>query len=163
MSFLDRVFANFDEQEALEDYARAEREMHDANTGLKAAVEKAEKARHDFIVIEETVDAWERWSGRKIRATAEAEHQANGGGTGGRAAIRELLRQHSPDKEWTIPTVADAMGLAKEHHHAIQVHLGRMARDGELQRPRKGVYRLPSADHGSAGEGENQGLRRATG
>lgn len=162
--FLDKVFAGFDEREALEARKRCLERMEKAQTAVEFAMQQADHSQRELSAINETILAWERWSGQRltpVTPVTEADHGTNGsGGTGGRAAIRKLFAEHFPDTEWTTPTVAEAMGLGKEHHHAIQVHLSRMARDGELLRPRKGVYTLPP--EGRTPEGEEGGGGPAT-
>lgn len=65
----------------------------------------------------------------------------------GREAIRALMAEMPEIEEWTIPFVLSelaARGWADpDDDHAVQVSLSRMARSGELLRPRKGVYTLP--------------------
>lgn len=164
MSFLDKVFASFDEREAVQERDRALERMQKAEAEVNLAMSQLEDAQREFVTINETITAWERWSGQSLTPEeAEVSHTGNGGeGTGGRAAIRTLLAAHSRHREWTTPSVAEAMGLGKEHHHAIQVHLSRMARDGELLRPRKGVYRLLPEGRSPEGEGTRDGFTSAT-
>jgi predicted nuclease with TOPRIM domain len=77
----------------------------------------------------------------------------------GKDSIRALLRQFPRETEWTAPRVLEELvkrGWAeRDDTHAVQVNLSRMAREGELHRPSRGVYRLPPD------EAERQGATTA--
>lgn len=147
-SFLDKLFRDFDE-------AAARREL--------------ELAKGQVQAIQDTLAAYEQWNqgqgidivatdeqGNRTVAQAKAKARANGT-AGGRPVIRNLMRQRGPGVEWTTPSIRDALGLSPDADHGIQVALSRMKRDGELERPRMGVYRLPlkapEADEGEEIEG----------
>lgn len=147
--FLDKVFSSFNAQLAVKERERAAELLDQRKRELTHAGERYNEAVQSYTAITEMINAWERWSGQSVSPEPENGQRE---GTGGRAAIRKLLSEHPPDREWTIPEVAEALGLSKQQHHAIQVHLSRMARDNELVRPRKGVYRLPPTELGSGEE-----------
>lgn len=68
----------------------------------------------------------------------------------GREAVRALMKERPDVAEWTIGTVLSELvsrGWADpDDSHAVGVSLSRMARAGELERLRKGIYRLPRSD-----------------
>jgi hypothetical protein len=73
----------------------------------------------------------------------------------GREAVRAIINE-DPTRQWRPPDVLDALierGWADEDDlHSVQVSLSRMFRNEELERPRRGVYRLPRvAAHGVGG------------
>lgn len=65
----------------------------------------------------------------------------------GRDSVRALMRNFPRETEWTAPRVLEELvkrdWADRDDTHAVQVNLSRMAREGELDRPARGVYRLP--------------------
>lgn len=133
-SFLDKLFKDFDE---------------------KAARQELEMARRQAQSIQDLLVAWERWNeqsgevdavGRSSNGstvTVQAKPANGRRGRAGRAVILEMMRQQGPDTEWTARAVREGLGLGEDADHGIQIALSRLKRSNDLERPRKGVYRLP--------------------
>lgn len=142
-SFLDKLFKDFDE---------------------KAARQELEMARRQAQSIQDLLAAWERWheqvggpdqvkQGSNGATSAKQAKTSNGRrGRAGRAVILEMMRQHDSDAEWTTQTVREGLGLGDDADHGIQLALSRLKRSDELERPRKGVYRLPRDRPNDEGE-----------
>ena len=146
-SFLDTLFADFDE---------------------KAARRELDQARRQVQSIQELLTAWERWSesdpanGAVQKGTPKAppsSSKSNNGGRGraSRVVIMQLIRRHGAQAEWTTKDVREGLGLGEEADHGIQISLSRLFRANELERPRKGVYKLPQNRANGEGE-ESEGL-----
>lgn len=66
---------------------------------------------------------------------------------GKRAAVRELLRQ-DPDREWSYTDLRDALITRRwlpqsdSAQHTLRVTLSHLRKRGEIESPRRGVYRL---------------------
>lgn len=152
-TYLDQLFADFDESAAHADLSEARNRLEQADATIAAATKERDDARGDIQALEGMIAAYRRHTGAPVAQQGrliENGAASNGGAPKrGRAAIRELVTE-SPDQDWTTRRVAEALGLGKDAEHGIQVALSRMFRDGELARPRTGVYRLPSVT--SAGE-----------
>ena len=93
-------------------------------------------------------------------ATRPTATQSNGTSRTSRRAISDLIYGGDDEAEWTIGSVADALGLGEDTHHAIGVpSLAALAVNCERPslRRRKGVYtKLPPATV-TAGAGEERG------
>jgi hypothetical protein len=143
-SFLDNVFATFDE---------------------KTARRELEAARRQVQSIQELLAAYERWAEGRGKAAlngsdAGAPTQPGSGGRGraSRVLIMQLLQQGGEEMEWTTKDVRNGLGLGEDSDHGIQIALSRLFRSNELERPRKGVYRLPrDRSHGPGEETEGMG------
>jgi hypothetical protein len=146
-SFLDKVFADFDE---------------------KSARDELEHARREVQAMQDTLSAYERWRDRQRGEhgvqTTSADTNGSKTRSGGRAVIRQLIREAGYNVKWTTPKVREALGLDREADHSIQVSLSRLMRSGELVRPELGVYILPPPDEDSGEEGvEPSGTPSASG
>jgi len=150
--YLDKLFADFDESAARAELTEAQHRLEKADETMAAAAKERDDARGDVQALDGMIAAYRRHMGVPTAQGRLIENgETNGTPKRGRAAIRELLAG-SPDREWTTPLVAQELGLGKDATHGIQVALSRMFRNNELERPRMGVYKLPS---GSA-PGEEQ-------
>lgn len=167
MSYLDSFYSNFDvaaamaEKRAAEDKfaeARAEKEAADAKMRDAAArASMAETAITGYVTWQETQNdegKGANGAGTDISAVAIANEGgpavitgAPGGSNSptGRASVHALIDSGPDDATWTIPSLAEALDVGQEFHHAIGVSLQRLTRDGKIARVRKGVYtKLPS-------------------
>jgi hypothetical protein len=152
-SFLDTLFASFDEKTA-----RAE----------------LENALRQVQSMKDTLAAYEQWregtagsrshGGEASRTTthsasgSDSTSSSTGRGRASRVLIMELIRREGPGVDWTTKAVREGLGLEENSDHGIQIALSRLYRSDELERPRKGVYRLPRNRASEDGEGEGMGL-----
>jgi hypothetical protein len=169
-SYLDEHYSNFnvalamaDRQDAEMRASRARKARDDADAELREAEVEAE-------TIQRTIDAYNAWrASRELdelpadqpRVGQPAVIQHNGTSLTSRASILELIEGGPDEREWTIPSVAEALGLGEEAHHAIGVSLSRMTRiwNGEspkLARRRRGVYTKLPSETVPAGTGEDR-------
>lgn len=178
-SLFDRLFARI-ERAAVEDAVReAEQRVADAEQARRDADEAAVAAQADLVLAMRTLSAWLAYNG--------VPDQGQGGGDAtvarnqpparlgtsasptGRQSMRALLAQHDPGAEWTIPSIARMLGLDESSHDAIGQSLARMVRDGEIFRPRRGVYtklrppELPGSESGSGRQSQGPTPREGLG
>jgi predicted phage tail protein len=141
-TYLDTHFSNFDAPKVAE-------ELRVATQTAQRAEREWQEARRAVAALQATMDAFHAWqaSHARIEVGIAAERSnagristSNGESQTGRKSILALIEGGSDRREWTIPSVADALGLGQAAHHAIGVTLSRLARDGTISRPRKGVY-----------------------
>jgi hypothetical protein len=146
VSVLDKLYADFDEEEARQELEDAKRRVRD----LQEALALFERYRDQGV----DVVASDR-QGRVV--TAQAKFRASNGKRGrtSRAEILSLIRQSDPRKKWTTPRIRDALGLGPEADHGIQVALSRLTRDSQLRRLKMGVYKASprAATQGEEDEG----------
>ncbi len=148
---------------------QAERRVAYAEDARLEADRKVAEARAALTVATRTLEAWrayhgvsdqERGDGKWVIAPMVIAHGAVPSGLGtaasptGRQSMRDLMAEHDPATEWTIPVIAGFLELDESAHDAIGQSLARMARDGEIFRPRRGVYKLrppelPGSDQGT--------------
>jgi hypothetical protein len=146
--YLETFFAGFDE-------ARAAKAVADADAeALKAAAHA-----HSQRQVLDAYRAWKRTQdgdnteAATTRSESAIDHiiiqaiPSKNGDTQsptGRDAVRSVFLDDAADQEWTIPLVAEALGLGTEYHKRIGITLQRLVKDGVVVRPRKGRYKLPT-------------------
>jgi hypothetical protein len=171
MSYLDTLYSNFDIAAAMDEKREAEKRAAEARDERDAADVKMRKAIRRANMAEAAIAGFRAWqeaqgggatdkaAASDTRADSAVESAILRGGsqvaTGapggsksptGRASVNALIDNGPDDAAWTIPSMAEALGVGPEAHHAIGVSAQRLARDGKIARPRKGTYtKLPSA------------------
>lgn len=154
--YFDEIFANFDEQRAVEAVAKADGAAAKAQAEADSQRRILEayrtwRALHENSITMKPGDMLEPLEPGRVRRALKG----NADSPTGRNSIRRLMERHSPNKSWTIPTIAKALDLPSDAHGRLGMSLQRLARDGEVRRTRKGVYKLPPATV-TAGAGEGR-------
>lgn len=148
--YFDQLFSDFDERRAMADLARAE-----------DAVAKANAVAQSRRQLLRAYEAWKdaQTSAESNPAEIAVQAQASSAATAivttpptsdatpptGRDAVRGVFLAGPQDIEWTIPGIADVLGLGPDYHTRIGTTLQRLVSDGAVIRPRKGRYKLPPA------------------
>jgi hypothetical protein len=177
MSYLDTLYSNFDIAAAMDEKRTADERAAEARAEKDAAEAKMREAIRRANMAEAAIAGYRTWQETQSGeakdtdtanagsiGTAEASVSASGalasagtpGGSNsptGRASVHALIEGGADGVMWTIPSMADALGVGPESHHAIGVSAQRLTRDGKIARVRKGAYvKLPSATVGAAAE-----------
>lgn len=164
-SYLDKYFAAFDEDAAQADIDQVAAEVDEKQAAFDLAEAELRHARDLLESKRAGLEAWRAWKAATTGTTTAPVEPAieNGDSPTSRRSLAALIGSHPGDHEWTIPSVADALGLGHDAHHAIGVSLSRMARAGEIFRRRKGVYTKLPPEPVRGDEGGNREVRLAPG
>jgi hypothetical protein len=163
--FLQILYSGFDEAAAEAQLADTERVVEGALVARAEADRVLQKAERERDAAQAALDAYHAWKAtlnghdttvRRDDASHvifQAKHHPNEQTPTGRRSILMAIEEGRDEREWTIPSIAAHFGLGPESHHAIGVSVSRLKRDGQIDRPRKGVYTKLAPKAVAAAEG----------
>jgi hypothetical protein len=152
-SFLDTLYADFNEKTARAELDNALRQVQSMKDAL-AAYQQWKEGRSESSNGSDGAGA-----SQAPKSSPAGSASSNGRrGRASRVIIMQLIRREGPAVEWTTKAIREGLGLDEDADHGIQISLSRLFRANELERPRKGVYRLPRDRASDDGEGEGMGL-----
>jgi len=156
-TYLDNFYGQFDVE-------AVQRQIDEARDQVRGAQERLNAA-------EASMAAYQAWQAVRTDDSASSNGRHTAGSVPdasplrpvtsrdlpptGRRALLALI-DATPGRTWSIPSVAGTLGLSHEAHHAIGVSLSRLAREGKIARPSKGVYTKLAASADAAPRRENR-------
>jgi hypothetical protein len=166
MSYLDTLYSNIDVAAINAELRSGQALMAEGNAEMRRGEAKVNEGRRKTASAEATLAAYRAWqiaSGQISEDDEPLPRADRPGALGGshsptgRASVLALIENGADTAEWTIPTLADALGVGPESHHAIGVSVQRLARDARIRRVRKGFYtKLLSPNDSPGGEEERE-------